>query len=142
MTAAVMGLPSDGAMETPSRTGPPAAPSPTSGSTASKPRLLYRGPLRLSDGTLLPGVAFISTAKSPFEQSASPSSARACQRGAADTKDADYDAEISLALEMVRGNRVVGIDVLDERSSVVARTASGKEVVTDVDLEATGNIKM
>lgn len=67
---------------------------------------------------------------------------RACQRGAAEAEDADYDAEISLALEMVRGNRVVGIDILDERSSVVARTASGKEVVTDVDLEATGNIKM
>lgn len=141
MTAAVTGLPPDGAMETPPRRGPPAASSPTSGST-SKPRLLYRGPLRLSDGTLLPGVAFISTAKSPFEQAASPSSARVCQRGAADAEDADYDAEISLALEMVRGNRVVGIDILDERSSVVARTASGKEVVTDVDLEATGNIKM
>jgi hypothetical protein len=118
----------------------PTTPSAVQHSTF-KPRLLYRGPLRLADGTLLPGVAFVSTV-SPFDSSPSSS----------EDKGDNYDAEICLALEMVRGQRVVGIDLLDQ---AVAGGATGKGVggagssrqkvdgrEVDGTIEATGRVKM
>lgn len=118
----------------------PTTPSAVQHSTF-KPRLLYRGPLRLADGTLLPGVAFVSTV-SPFDSSPS----------ASEEKGDNYDAEICLALEMFRGQRVVGIDLL-EQADVGGATGrgvggagssrqkvDGREV--DVTIEATGRVKM
>ncbi|CAO1631387.1 unnamed protein product [Parajaminaea phylloscopi] len=67
-------------------------------SALTKPRLLYRGPLQLPDGTLLPGVAFVSTV-SPFGPSPSASN--------------DYDADICLALEMMRNRGPLAIEQLD-----------------------------
>ncbi|PWN21779.1 hypothetical protein BCV69DRAFT_311499 [Microstroma glucosiphilum] len=123
-------------------TSDPTTPSAVQQHSTFKPRLLYRGPLRLADGTLLPGVAFVSTV-SPFDSS--PSSSQ--------DKGDNYDAEICLALEMVRGQRVVGIDLLDQADvrgtgerGGVGDGVSGRQKVdgreVDVTIEATGRVKM
>lgn len=113
----------------PSTTGQPSRPSPSSHATpsgASKPRLLYRGPLRLTDGTLLKGVAFVSTVD-PF---AAPDNAATSAGAGAD------DADICLALEMARGRSTLGIEQVDE--ATMPSTSAG----CDVRLEASGRIKM
>lgn len=69
----------------------PPTPSP------SRPRLLYRGALRLVDGTILRGVAFVSTV-SPFDSSTNGDSL-----GSINSNDAD----LCLALEMIRRDRSV-----------------------------------
>lgn len=123
-------------------------PSPSSGtpsSSSSKPRLLYRGPLRLSDGTLLNGVAFVSTVD-PFDKGQGSS-------GAGQGAD---DADICLALEMARGQRCLAIEAMTDVSLSTGAAAPFKQLSSnvsaaaggvgatgwDIHLEASGKIRM
>lgn len=111
-------------------------------SPPSKPRLLYRGPLRLPDGTLLSGVAFVSTV-SPF--------------GAVPSSNDDFDADICLTLEMVRNGGPLNIRPLDESSihsqrpliSTLPASSRTKQIRSSQvaeghqqQLEASGHIRM
>lgn len=123
----------------------PATPSRALASGSStKPRLLYRGPICLSDGTLLAGVTFLSTV-SPFGIAATPTD-QGSQGQSTNEEDDDDDAEICLALEMIRGSKVVGLELLDEQAAKApvanAKSTIGKAKEIDVSYEATGRVMM
>ncbi|PWN33439.1 uncharacterized protein FA14DRAFT_190588 [Meira miltonrushii] len=100
------------------RTPPSASP--------SKPRLLWRGSLFLSDGTELPGLAIVSTIQPTFASSRSSSKKEIEDDSIKDapfTLSAEQQDDMCLSIEMVRHASLRVVDVVE---NTVVKDESGK----------------